>query len=1273
MPGTAGSEDKSDNPGGGAPTPVTATAPASDAPSATATGQSPTPHPKPRSAMAVEPIEYDDFGLPVKKYVPPTPVEAPSDTETPAPAPASRKTSLSVRKASIDAKKTPDAASQDSSAPPRQAGKKDDDTDSPSDEEFKDAVSAPESETASRAGGDEAPEKQQVAAAAARKPTETPPPTAQPDATARPNDAEPKTAVASEAAKDAPESQAAPGGKPPAEEDKAVSAAKDSDTTKPDQQHHGPDHARMRSDASAAAGVAAVSEFSHQQLTAKQPEKAEADDGEWQVMPAYAPYDIYDDDNKLVAKEYTEEEEQQKKYDYGGLGGAGKGYTRVFLDDDAESVTSMDDNTQYLFKDKGLSTAVTEEDDAQRDAVSQLQATKELLTEGQRIAYVGITRLELSAMLKELENIKHTRRTKKELAIAAESMQMWGQKMMVRLYSHMDISPAEQIMIEQLTAHGVVPSDLTPVLMANARVKNPMAEEESNEKKPSTDRSHGSASGSAKSSRPTSVASTDGELPATPPPPYDVHGDAELSTPVKMPSQMPTTEKIDIDIRWTVLCDLFLVLIADSIYDSRSRVLLERVSKDLEIPWLDICRFEKKVTDALEMQQQAEKENWNEEEHMETRRKMDLKRRYIVMGLATVGGGLVIGLSAGLLAPLIGAGLAAGFTTIGVGGTSTFLAGAGGAAIITSSAATSGSIIGVRAANRRTGSVKTFEYRPLHNNKRVNLIITISGWMTGKVDDVRLPYSTVDPIMGDLYSVLWEPEMLTSMGDTINILATEALTQGLQQVLGSTVLVTLMAALQLPVVLTKLSYLIDNPWTVSLDRATMAGLILADSLIDRNLGTRPVTLVGYSLGSRVIFSCLQELAKKGAYGLVQNVYLFGSPVVVKQDEYLRARGVVSGRFLNAYNRNDWILGYLFRLTNGGIRRVAGLAPIEDIPGLENMDVSEFVNGHMDYRRAMPRLLRECGWSVESDEFTEIEDPDPENHQTRQRELINEIEEARRELEKEQKEGKGSKGAFGFFRKKKAAAKQEWEVYEDSNKAGAFGSKTEDKDGNNHGVLFDVDAIRAELAKDQRDKKNEQVDEELFQVREIKSTLPPMKLELSPTPPPPPAPVRSPRDSLRGSRSADTVPYRVSGEYRSSNEHRSTHSRKVSHQRQPSASHRVSSERTPTFPSTKTESSSYYQQSGNGAGASDEIQMTFDTSFDEPKPQTTIPTPPPYVQSHKESLAASHHRKPSTSAAPARPEVKSAQTVPNITLTDPWANYDDDEDFGKEKEISMTFA
>ena len=117
-----------------------------------------------------------------------------------------------------------------------------------------------------------------------------------------------------------------------------------------------------------------------------------------------------------------------------------------------------------------------------------------------------------------------------------------------------------------------------------------------------------------------------------------------------------------------------------------------------------------------------------------------------------------------------------------------------------------------------------------------------------------------------------------------------------------------MAALQLPVALTKLAYLLDNPWTVSQARADMAGLILADSLIDRNLGTRPITLVGFSLGARVIIACLKELANRGAFGLVQNVYVFGTPIVGKKDEYTKIRAIVPGRFVNGYAKNDWILG-----------------------------------------------------------------------------------------------------------------------------------------------------------------------------------------------------------------------------------------------------------------------------------------------------------------------------------------------------------------------------
>lgn len=745
---------------------------ASDKPT-DATTPAPVPAPAPPAADSDDVVEYDDFGLPIRR-APKTSIEYAEEER--AAAEGQNEDENEGRDRSIEGPAEAEAKVNGASHVKTDSGVSNGSDTSSSEDDFKDATDAPAA--VANAKEDTVPEKT----------TESTSTSSETDNKVddKPNDkeAEEKTLSAEESEKKkmpkddegvkesaATIFEAAPA---PAEvQDKTEHANEKAVDTNGEKQP-ATDLAEMEhkrdSFFAGHTDTNGIGEFSHQQMMLPKKETEEDEDGGWQTMPAFAPYDIYDDDNKLIAREHHEDEDET--YSYAGMGGAGKGYTRVLVDDDAESATSMDDNTNYLFKTAAGTSMMDDEDT--RDAVSQMQATKDLLTEGQKIAYVGLTRIELSQMVKEMEKAETSKSTKKAWQLATEAMKMWSQKIMIRLYTHMDISSAEQVMIEQLSEHGVMSSDLTPQLMANARVKNPMA-----------DRKDSVSKESVSSPRPSSVASPrvpssgfasprsgayDSPLPS--PLAYNKHEGEELPA-VRTPSQLPTSDNLDIDIRWTILCDLFLVLIADSIYDARSRVLFERVGKALEIDWVDICRFEKKVTEALEMQQAAERENWNEDEHMENRRKLALKKRYIVMGLATVGGGLVIGLSAGLLAPVIGAGLAAGFTTIGVTGTSSFLAGAGGAAIITAGSATSGGIIGARAANRRTGSVKTFEYRPLHNNKRVNLIVTISGWMTGKVDDVRLPFSTVDPVMGDMYSVLWEPEMLTSMGDTINILATE--------------------------------------------------------------------------------------------------------------------------------------------------------------------------------------------------------------------------------------------------------------------------------------------------------------------------------------------------------------------------------------------------------------------------------------------------------------------------------------------------------------------
>lgn len=197
---------------------------------------------------------------------------------------------------------------------------------------------------------------------------------------------------------------------------------------------------------------AGVSGWSHQAVAPhKAEEKEDNREDEWQDMPAFAPYDLYDDNGKLIAREARDSDEEENVYT--GLGGAGKGYTRVQIDEDAQSATSMDDNTSYLFKTRG--THMVDEDEEQRDLLAQMQATKDLLTEGQRIAYVGITRLSMALIIQDLEKVKFTKATKKEFRVVVESTKMWAQQMMLRLYAHMEISSSgNQLVLKFNIDHG---------------------------------------------------------------------------------------------------------------------------------------------------------------------------------------------------------------------------------------------------------------------------------------------------------------------------------------------------------------------------------------------------------------------------------------------------------------------------------------------------------------------------------------------------------------------------------------------------------------------------------------------------------------------------------------------------------------------------------------------------------------------------------------------------------------------------------------------------
>lgn len=346
-------------------------------------------------------------------------------------------------------------------------------------------------------------------------------------------------------------------------------------------------------------------------------------------------------------------------------------------------------------------------------------------------------------------------------------------------------------------------------------------------------------------------------------------------------------------------------------------------------------------------------------------------------------------------------------------------------------------------------------------------------------------------------------------------------------------------------------------------------------------------------------------------------------------------------------------------------RVAGLAPVES-PGIENFDVSEFVPGHMSYRAAMPRLLREVGWSVESDEFTEIEDPDPENHARRQRELINEIEEARKELEK-----KPQKRRWGLFSNKKKGEKKNWETYDERSKAGLNPADDVQKEGDpDGGVLFDVDAIQAEVAA---------LAAEGIKIKEIESTLPPMKLDLSA----PSSRVASP--ALNRNKS-----YNDAADPSKSDDASSTLSRNQSNPPQPSFNSWEEYEQhsggrnadggiTMSFDTPHDDGPLHTARSHND----ESVSMSFDTSFSErPAKSFDIPRPPPKDHYAPNPVEPSWNsiRRPSASrsrsGSPAhRPPLEQQKTPPsNLPSADQTRNVwsDDDDEFGGEKEMSMTF-
>ncbi|KAM4563394.1 transmembrane and coiled-coil domain-containing protein 4 [Odontesthes bonariensis] len=403
-----------------------------------------------------------------------------------------------------------------------------------------------------------------------------------------------------------------------------------------------------------------------------------------------------------------------------------------------------------------------------------------------------------------------------------------------------------------------------------------------------------------------------------------------------------------------IIQDLVSFSVKDGQYDARSRVLIRHVSCLLRVSSQQLEEFEETLGERLREAGEESEEESSRRLRRERGRKL---RRYLLIGLATVGGGTVIGVTGGLAAPFVAAGAGA---VIGAGGAAA-LGSATGIAIMASLFGAAGAGLTGYKMNKCVGAIEEFEFLPLTSGKHLHLTVAVTGWLcNGKYSSFQAPWCSLGEC-GEQYCLVWESRFLRDLGSAMTSLLDGLVSMVAQEALKYTVLSGIVTALTWPASLLAAASVIDNPWSVCLNRSAEVGKHLAQVLRSRQQGKRPVSLIGFSLGARVIYYCLQELATdQGSEGVVEDVVLLGAPVDGSEKAWERIARVVAGKIVNGYCRGDWLLGFLYR-SSAAQMSVAGLQPINiQNRQIINVDLSSVVKGHLDYMRQMDTILVAIG-------------------------------------------------------------------------------------------------------------------------------------------------------------------------------------------------------------------------------------------------------------------------------------------------------------------------
>lgn len=201
-----------------------------------------------------------------------------------------------------------------------------------------------------------------------------------------------------------------------------------------------------------------------------------------------------------------------------------------------------------------------------------------------------------------------------------------------------------------------------------------------------------------------------------------------------------------------VVNTILLLVLSLECYDARSRVLLLLLSSSLKVPASNLIEQESHTAGAL-----VEAALMSADEESKKRSDKYRVSKWLKVGLASVAGAAVIGVTGGLAAPLVAAGIGGVMGGVGLGGT----VAAGYLGAVAGSSAIVGALFGAYGGKmtgemmeRYAAAVKDFAFIPVKDRKeRLRVTVGISGWLTAP-EEVVLPWNCLND-NADIYALRW--------------------------------------------------------------------------------------------------------------------------------------------------------------------------------------------------------------------------------------------------------------------------------------------------------------------------------------------------------------------------------------------------------------------------------------------------------------------------------------------------------------------------------------